>query len=183
MEFAPKKSTIIEMELLEKGVSYYKRPDLAIGEDDVKVTAKQVEVTVHSLGSVDAPATFVALLDTKGKEVARAKVPALAAPNDLYPKTARVIIRAAAKKGYKVVVDPDDQLFEITRINNDRMIGQLSSVIQWLRGAVPGAFFENIGRISAVQLYLSVKRGYNERWRPVWIRHRIKIRGTEKWFV
>ncbi|MBQ6036000.1 MAG: hypothetical protein IJL43_01700 [Lachnospiraceae bacterium] len=123
VEFAPKKSTIIEMELLEKGVSYYKRPDLAIGEDDVKVTAKQVEVTVHSLGSVDAPATFVALLDTKGKEVARAKVPALAAPNDLYPKTARVIIRAAAKKGYKVVVDPDDQLFEITRINNEVTIG------------------------------------------------------------
>ncbi|MBP5224675.1 MAG: hypothetical protein J6Z38_03740, partial [Lachnospiraceae bacterium] len=121
--FAPKKNTVIEMELVEAGTPYHERPDLAIGEDDVKVTEKQVKVTVHSLGSKPAPATFVALVDRNGKEVARAKVPALAAPNDLYPKTATVVIRAAAKKGWKVVVDPDNTLGEITRINNEITIG------------------------------------------------------------
>ena len=120
--FKPKQTTVIDMKLVDKALSYYERPDLAIGKEDVAVKPKQVVVTVHSIGAVDAPKTKIALLDERGREVTRTTVPAMNAPNDMYAKTARVILRAAAKKGYKVVIDPDHELFEVTRINNEIVI-------------------------------------------------------------
>ena len=46
-------------------------------------------VTVHSLGSVDAPASKVVVREAAGKVIATAAVPAIKAPLDLLPKTAR----------------------------------------------------------------------------------------------
>ena len=59
--FPPHVTTVIELKLVAKGVPYWSRPDLGIGEDDVKVEGNRVKVTVHSLGSVDAPASKVVL--------------------------------------------------------------------------------------------------------------------------
>ena len=65
--FAPHTTTVLELKLTEKGVPYWSRPDLGIGADDVKVEGAKMTVTVHSLGSVDAPASKVVLRDKAGK--------------------------------------------------------------------------------------------------------------------
>ena len=84
--FAPHTTTVVELKLTEKGVPYWSRPDLGIGADDVKVEGAKMNVTVHSLGAVDAPASKVVLRDKAGKMLATARVPALKAPLDLTPK-------------------------------------------------------------------------------------------------
>ena len=80
-----------------------------------------VRVTVHSLGSVDAPASTLAVVDQSGAVLARADIPPLKAPIDYEPKTAEVTLTVkpgSLLRGCMVVVDPDGKLQEITEINN-----------------------------------------------------------------
>ncbi len=119
--FAPHTTTVLELKLTEKGVPYWSRPDLGIGADDVKVEGAKMTVTVHSLGSVDAPASKVALRDKAGKTLATAAVPALEAPVDLMPKTAQVTLAVPAGadlKGATVTVECGGDVPEITLMNN-----------------------------------------------------------------
>lgn len=119
--FPPRKNYVIRMELKEKGTPYWSRPDLGIGPEDVTVKDGKVRVTVHSLGAVDAPVAAVALVDTSGSVLARGETPALKAPADLKPKTAQVAIAPPKGKslaGCRVVIDPENRLVEITRMNN-----------------------------------------------------------------
>ena len=112
---------MVTLKLVSKGTPYWERPDLGIGKEDVKVKGRQVRVTVHSLGSVDTPATTVALLDRSGKVLASAAVPSLKAPLDLLPKTTTVTLtvpNGGSVVGGSVVVDPGSTLKEITRMNN-----------------------------------------------------------------
>jgi hypothetical protein len=106
---------------VSKGVPYWSRPDLGIGEDDVKVEGNRVKVTVHSLGSVDAPASRVVLRDRAGKVLASAAVPSIKAPLDLFPKTAAVSLTLPAGsdwKGGSVTVESSGDVPEITEMNN-----------------------------------------------------------------
>ncbi len=117
----PRKNYIIQAELKEKGTPYWSRPDLGIGKDDVRVKDGKVAVTVHNLGSVDSPATAIALVDASGNVISRSQVPALKAPLDLKPKTATVTLalpKKAAAAGCRVVVDPEKRMMEITRVND-----------------------------------------------------------------
>ncbi|MGD0443929.1 MAG: hypothetical protein ABSA39_08330 [Edaphobacter sp.] len=119
--FPPHATTVLELKLVEKGVPYWSRPDLGIGEDDVKVDGGRVKVTVHSLGSVDAPASKVVLRDKAGKVLATATVPAIKAPLDLFPKTAAVelvLSKGAEWKGGSVTVESSGDVPEITSMNN-----------------------------------------------------------------
>jgi hypothetical protein len=119
--FPPHETTVIELKLVAKGVPYWTRPDLGIGEDDVKVEGGRVKVTVHSLGSVDAPASRVVLRDRAGKVLATAAVPAIKAPLDLFPKTAAVSLTLPAGaewKGGSVTVESGGKVPEITQRNN-----------------------------------------------------------------
>jgi hypothetical protein len=120
--FPPHVTTVIEVKLVEKGVPYWSRPDLGIGADDVKVDGGRVKVTVHSLGSVDAPASKVVLRDRAGKVLASAAVPAIKAPIDLFPKTAAVELTVPAgadwKGGGSVTVELRGKVPEITEMNN-----------------------------------------------------------------
>ena len=63
-----------------------------------------------------------ALLDKDGSEISRAVIPAMKAPNDMYPQWTRVVLKGSAGKGCRVVIDPDHELFEVTRINNEVVI-------------------------------------------------------------
>ena len=83
---------------MEKGVPYWSRPDLGIGPGDVKVEGGRMKVTVHSLGSVDAPASKVVLRDRSGKALASAKVSALKAPW-IWCQKPRWSLCAAAARG------------------------------------------------------------------------------------
>ena len=120
--FDPGVATVVQMKLVSKGTPYWNRPDLGIGEGDVKISGSAVTVTVHSLGSVDAPQADIALVDASGRAVVTAQVPALKAPVDLLPKTAQVTLTVPAGvslDGCRVVLDPDRKLTEITRRNNE----------------------------------------------------------------
>lgn len=119
--FAPRTTTVIELTLKSKGVPYWSRPDLGIDPEDVKVEGQIVTVTVHSVGSVDAPASKVVVRDHTGKTLATADVPALKAPVDLLPKTAVVKLilpRGAELKGGSVKVECGGNVQEITLMNN-----------------------------------------------------------------
>jgi hypothetical protein len=119
--FAPRTTTVLELKLVEKGVPYWSRPDLGIGADDVKVEGNRMKVTVHSLGSVDAPASKVVLRDRSGKVLASAKAEALKAPIELLPKTEVVSLtvpQGADFKGGSVSVEMSGKVPEITQMNN-----------------------------------------------------------------
>ena len=119
--FPPRTTTVIELNLKSKGVPYWSRPDLGIDPEDVKVDGQTVMVTVHSVGSVDAPASKVVLRDRTGKTLATGDVPALKSPVDLLPKTAVVKLTLPAGsdwKGGSVTVECGGKMPEITLMNN-----------------------------------------------------------------
>jgi hypothetical protein len=92
-----------------------------LSADDVKVTGNRMSVTVHSLGSVDAPAAKVVLRDRAGKVVATAEAAPLKAPLDLVPRTEDVslsIPAGAEWKGGSVSIEMSGNLPEITQLNN-----------------------------------------------------------------
>jgi Concanavalin A-like lectin/glucanases superfamily len=119
--FAPHTTTVVELTLKEKGIPYWSRPDLGIGADDVKVAGNKMQVTVHSLGGVDAPAARVVLRDKAGKVLATANAAALKAPLDLVPKTEVVSLSlpsGANWKGGSVTIEMSGKVPEITQMNN-----------------------------------------------------------------
>jgi hypothetical protein len=71
------------------------RPDVGLDPRDVTLSGRSAEVTVHSLGGVDAPTGEVILEDASGAELGRAAVGALPAPADLSPKTQTVRVPLA----------------------------------------------------------------------------------------
>jgi hypothetical protein len=119
--FPPRTETSIELRLVSKGVPYWSRPDLGISEGDVRVDGRTMRVRVHSLGSVDAPASKVFVRDATGRAIASASVPPLQAPNDLASRTADVMLTlpaGASLEGASVVVAMSGTVLEITLRNN-----------------------------------------------------------------
>jgi hypothetical protein len=119
--FAPHTTTVLELNLVEKGVPYWSRPDLGIAADDITVEGNRMKVTVHSLGAVDAPASKVVLRDRTGNVLATANAAPLKAPLDLLPKTESVTLAlppGANFKGGSVSVEIGGELPEITQMNN-----------------------------------------------------------------
>jgi hypothetical protein len=121
LTFAPRTTTVVELKLVKPGVPYWSRPDLGISSDDVKIEGRTMKVTVHSLGSVDAPAAKVVLRDRAGKVIATAQANPLEAPLDLTPKTEDVSLSIPAGsdwKGGHVSIEMSGDLPEITQLNN-----------------------------------------------------------------
>jgi len=121
LAFAPHATSVVTLTLVDNGVPYWSRPDLGIGNDDLVVSGRTVTVTVHSLGAVDSPSTQLVWLDSSGQKLASATIPQLKAPNDLQPKKITVTLTAPPGRdftGSTVLVDPDNKIKEITRINN-----------------------------------------------------------------
>lgn len=119
--FAPRTTTELDLKLVKPGVPCWSRPDLGIDREDVKVNGSRMTVTVHSLGSVDAPAGRVVVRNREGKMIASGRTPALKAPVDLFPKTATVAITLPAGADWKDgsgSVEPGGSLPEIMQMNN-----------------------------------------------------------------
>jgi catechol 2,3-dioxygenase-like lactoylglutathione lyase family enzyme len=88
--------------------------------DDVVLKENMIHVRVHSLGSVAASPTKVALLEN-GRTVAIAPVPEMQAPNDLVPKFADILLPVPPSTNLQkcsIQVDPEHKLNEITLMNN-----------------------------------------------------------------
>jgi hypothetical protein len=119
--FAPRTTTVLELKLTEKGVPYWSRPDLGISSDDIKVERNRINVTVHSLGAVDAPSAKAVLRDRTGKVIAATNVAPLKAPMDLVPKSETVSLSLPAGadwKGGNVTIEMSGSVPEITQMNN-----------------------------------------------------------------
>jgi len=121
LTFPPGKTTIVQLKLKSHDRHYWKRPDLGIGDADVRIQGNTVLVTVHSLGSVNTPASSVALIDASGKTITAVHVPVLKAPLDYIPKTAELTLHVPAGtklSGCSVCIDPEKNIAEITKRNN-----------------------------------------------------------------
>jgi hypothetical protein len=95
LTLAPKQTTVLEFDLARAGTPMAQRPDVGLDPRDVTLSGRSAEVTVHSLGGIDAPAGEVILEDASGVELGRAAFGALPAPADLLPKTETVRLRLA----------------------------------------------------------------------------------------
>ena len=119
MSFAPGKTTTWTFSLTTPAtVPVTERPDLGIGQDDIKAGKSGLSVTVHSLGAKPAPASVVVVEDAAGRELARTTTPILPAPLDLKPKTVQVALKAVWKTGYRVRILTPADAPEITQLNN-----------------------------------------------------------------
>jgi len=119
----PRVSTVLHFRLKTAGKPYWSRPDLGIDGEDVSFEAAQLRIRVHSLGAVAAPEAELVFRTASGRVASRAKIPALAAPDDLSPKTVDVALPlppGIELSGGTVELDPDDRLRQITR-RNDRV--------------------------------------------------------------
>ncbi|MHB9030031.1 MAG: hypothetical protein ACYC9O_14790, partial [Candidatus Latescibacterota bacterium] len=116
----PRAVTVIEIERTEALEPIYIRADLAIAAREVKLTGNSVSGTVHNIGSADVRDIVVAVSDAAGKEITHQSLGALAAPLDLVPKRVAFTIPLprAAGKGWKIVLDPGNQVTEIYEGNN-----------------------------------------------------------------
>lgn len=119
VSFSPHKTTVLEFTLKTPGPAVETRPDLGIDADDVKPVDGGIEVTVHSLGALPAPAGTVSVLDASGKVLASAPTPPLSAPTDLEPHTAVVKIALPAGTRDATVHVGLEGVKEITQINNN----------------------------------------------------------------
>jgi hypothetical protein len=108
---------IYEFRQLQRGIPLHQRPDVAITSDDIKREGDNLHVTIHNIGGIDAKEVTVALKDKSGKILATQVLAQLAAPLDLIPKTATVVL-PYSPQATQVILDPQNALTEITKVNN-----------------------------------------------------------------
>jgi hypothetical protein len=121
VEFAarPKQTLVIELTLLQQLDDVRTRPDLAIGPDDVAVSDGAATVTVHNIGGSASPPGSVQVRAADDKVLGVAQAPALPPPHDLQPVMAQVRIPLrGSEKPARVLLDPDNQIAEVTEANN-----------------------------------------------------------------
>ena len=110
----------MELHLLKQGADIRERPDLAIGSRDVDYDeqGKTLTVTVHNIGAKDSPPSEIELTKN-GKPLARQKIPAIAAPRDLLPKTVKIRFDdLQSLQGVTIHLDRAQEIDEITEVNN-----------------------------------------------------------------
>ncbi|MEP9401241.1 LamG-like jellyroll fold domain-containing protein [Sphingomonas silueang] len=121
LAFAPGTTSVFDLELVRATTPVEQRPDIGIGTHDVTVRGREVRLTVHGLGSTASPAGRAMLVDTAGRAVAEAAIPALDAPLDLKPRTATVRLRlpaGVAADTLTAAIALNGDAPELTRLNN-----------------------------------------------------------------
>ena len=127
LTLAPRTSTVLELAQLVAGDGVALKPDLAVVAEEIVYNTRwrEVEVTLHNIGAVEAEDFDVVFstVDNQGKsaEIGRVHVSFLNWPLDFDPKTMRVgvpYLQETSKVRYRVDVDPQDRLEEITERNN-----------------------------------------------------------------
>lgn len=124
----PAVSYLVECRLLRELDPVQNRCDLAIGPSSVRYdpTNDTATITVHSLGCKPTPGARLIVTDGRDDTLLSAPVPSLEAPLDFKPRTAVFRVTELKKQGVRSVrvqIDPDGQVAEITRANNQVVVG------------------------------------------------------------
>ena len=117
----PRKGSTLRLTLDGPAEDYALRPDVGIGPEDLEPTPEGLAVTVHNLGGVDVEGVTVALADRRGRILSQTETPAIPAPVDLVPKTARVVLevpRGCDLSACSVLLNPGKESEEIYPQNN-----------------------------------------------------------------
>ena len=117
----PRKGSRIRLELNSPCEDYALRPDVGIGPEDLALTPEGLAIMVHNLGGVVVDGVTVALTDARGRILTQTTTPAIQAPSDLVPKTARVVLRVpqgCRLETCSVVLNPGRESEEIYPGNN-----------------------------------------------------------------
>ena len=117
LSFPSQATTTLDFALISPVQPPEQRPDIGIGADDLTRSGRTFRLTVHSLGSVDAPAGVATVEDAAGHALATAPIPPITAPRDLVPHTATVSLRAPVGAA-RVTVKLGNGAAEITQLNN-----------------------------------------------------------------
>ena len=121
LSFAPRKNTIIHLELEEAALTAYnERPDLAICSSGVRIFENELTVRVFSQGAIGTPETTLEIRDATGKTVAIMPVPEMKAPVDLSPNWVDMKVtlpQGADMSSGSIRIDPLGKIEQITRKN------------------------------------------------------------------
>jgi len=119
LQLPPHQQVSFDLTLKSPGDDPATRPDIGIGADDLSQKGRVLAITVHSLGARPTPAGTAIVSDAQGHELTKVRFPALPAPLDLTPKTARIRVTLPQAKGpIKVTLRLDGQPDEVTYNNN-----------------------------------------------------------------
>lgn len=117
VKLPPREETIVEIQQVEKLADILERADLALSPLDTRSSADgRVQAVIHNIGSKPASNVKV-VLQRGGKEITAQKIAKIEPPLDLLPKTVALTFEQV-KKGDELVIDPDNNLPEITKYNN-----------------------------------------------------------------
>ena len=115
-----KQTLYVDLALLKKRPKQL-RPDLAVTLAAPAGAGGGILARVHNLGCVSAANIAVRLLDVSGKSVGEAIVSELAGLTEYEPqfRDVKIAVPAGAKIAEcRLVVDPDDTIFELNEANN-----------------------------------------------------------------
>ncbi len=116
----PKQITVLELEQIQKLDELTERADLALSPLEIHLEGDAVQGIAHNIGARDVSQFTIALVDAQGRQQAKQTLGPLAAPVDLEPKRLpfRFSVKSASIKGWRVVVDPENNVPEIFEENN-----------------------------------------------------------------
>ena len=126
----PKAVTIVRIDQVKRLDQIFSRADLAIAAREVEIEGNTLTGTVHNIGSANAAEVTVAVVDARGQIIARKSLGKLAAPVDLFPKRMpfTLLLPGKARRGWRLVLDPDHRVPEIYEGNNEVALDTLPAV-------------------------------------------------------
>lgn len=125
LRLPPRTEWVVDVRLDRELSAPTEAPDLAITTSDTRFEQNRLTVRVHNLGSTLASGIKVALRaggDTGTNRPVVQTIAHLGPPNDFKPAVAEVSFDLPAGRttsGWRVSVDPDNELFELNEQNNE----------------------------------------------------------------
>ncbi|QJU59236.1 LamG domain-containing protein [Sphingomonas sp. AP4-R1] len=122
-----RQTMVLDFRLAKVGEEPRTRPDIGLSGDDLVLSGNRLTATVHSLGAKPTPAGTATLTGDDGAVIATARFPALAAPDDLIPKVARIsfaVPRAASHGRLTVSLALDGTPTQTSSDNDRATLGQ-----------------------------------------------------------
>jgi hypothetical protein len=119
----PRKTTIIEINQVDKGTPLWELPDLAIGPEDLQYDPanEKGQLVIHNIGSKKSPNFILQVENERHEVLLRKEVPGLDSPLDFNPKMTVVDLSGMHILGSRTLifkVNVEHAFEEITEENN-----------------------------------------------------------------